>query len=136
MGDVKRHVKAQWGVPVVEQRLVLLGRVAPDGELLTEAGGAENEMDFMLVRGPAFHFDKKLAHPRIKLSTDRAMITHGGQSEYQAAFLSDILDREGMYRVRFKLEDSAGNEFKEMYVGVAPDHDRNWTNLKGAYLNR
>merc|ERR1712217_332317 len=96
---------------------------------------ADVVLDVLLVRGPAFHFDKNLAHPHIKLGAQDAVIEHGGQCEYQAAFLSDVLHTDGFYAVRFMLEDAGGNLFKEMYVGVAPDMNRNWSNLKGAYLN-
>jgi len=133
--EVKEHVKTSWGIPVMEQKLVHMGNILPNNDKLSNHSTCE-QFDVMLVRGAAFHFDKSLAHPCAKLGCDSAAIGHGGQSEYQAAFLSDILDTEGSYSVRFKLEDAGGRHFEEMYVGVAPDADRNWSDLKGAYLNR
>lgn len=132
--DVKCQVKANWGVPVTEQKLVHMSGVTMDSDKLNDLATA-TMLALILVRGPAFHFDKTLAHPRIRISTDTAQITHSGHPEYQAAFLSDVLDVEGSYTIRFKLQDGGSNNFKEMYVGVAPDTDRNWSDLKGAYLN-
>lgn len=133
--EVKDHVKASWGIPVMEQKLVLMGSILNNKDKLAQHAACD-DLDVMLVRGSAFHFDKSLAHPRAKLGEDSAVIEHGGQWEYQAAFLSDILDKEGTYSVRFKLQDAGHRQFQEMYVGVAPDAHRDWSNLKGAYINR
>mmetsp|Transcript_81312 Transcript_81312/g.242313 ORF Transcript_81312/g.242313 Transcript_81312/m.242313 type:complete len:316 (-) Transcript_81312:229-1176(-) len=133
--DGKACVKRHWGVPVVEQGLILAGTILPNADRIG-SHAACRDLQLTMVRGPAFHFNRSLAHPRIKMGKDTAVITHGGQPEYQAAFLSDILSVEGSYTVRFRLVDAGGAEFREMYVGVAPDEPRNWSYLKGAYLNR
>jgi hypothetical protein len=132
--DLKSVVKASWGIPIREQKMVSMGQILHNMDTLGTC--SENaELNVFLVRGASFHFDANLAHPRIKLGADHATIVHGGQPEYQAAFLSDVLDIEGTYSVHFKLEGTGPAPFREMYVGVAPDQDRNWSNLKGAYLN-
>lgn len=136
--DLKMSIKGAWGVPVSEQRLVCMGgTILKSNVELCDLATSEGVNVFM-IRGPAFRFQRSLAHPRIKLCSTGAGITHGGpdMDGYQAAFLSDVLDVGGCYTVRFKLEDVGKNRFQEMYVGVAPDANRNWSNLKGANLNR
>lgn len=137
--DLKTQIKLNWAIPITEQKLLHAGVFMLDAEHISDHSHQRNA-DIVLVRGPAFHFDKKLAHRHIKLTDGGGTaVMHGGQPGYQAAFLSEVLDSEGSYRVRFKLGDPGGNNFSEnfseMYVGVAPDKDRNWSNLKGAYLN-
>jgi len=136
--DVKQQINAHWGVRVTEQNILIDGSIAQDADALIDhmGGDSDNELDVLLIRGPAFNFNKSLAHRNIKLSSGGDAMTHGGKAGYQAAFLSDILDDDGTYRVHFRLEDADNNDFKEMYVGVAPDRNRDWSNLKGAYLNR
>jgi len=142
--DIKARVREQWEVPVREQRLVLGAEIVADSRhlagILSDTGLCTgSRVEFLLIRGPAFNFNKGLAHPRACLRPDRCELRHGGQNEYQAAFLSDILDPAATYEVPFRLYDTDGHGkglLAEMYVGVAPDKNRNWSNLKGAYMNR
>jgi len=143
IGDIKARVWEQWGIPAREQRLVLGTAIAANTQrvegVLSDAGlsGAAS-VEFWLVRGPAFNFNTRLAHPRARLDPECAELSHGGQSEYQAAFLSDILSPQETYMVPFKLYDRRTHgrlPCAQMFIGVAPDANRNWSNLKGAYVN-
>eukprot|EP00401_Gymnodinium_catenatum_P018100 CAMPEP_0117545918 /NCGR_PEP_ID=MMETSP0784-20121206/46342_1 /TAXON_ID=39447 /ORGANISM="" /LENGTH=274 /DNA_ID=CAMNT_0005342779 /DNA_START=30 /DNA_END=854 /DNA_ORIENTATION=+ len=136
--DLKQHIDRAWDFPVLEQRLLLDGRFLTDQENLwsvQDAGFVQ------LLRGPPYQFDRSLMHRNANVSDDGCEIVHGGQDEYQAGFLSGILDRHQVYRVQFELEDNGGHNFAEMYFGIAPHIGEsrkppNWSNLKGAYMNR
>lgn len=138
VSEVKAAVKEVWRIPVREQRLVFdMDLIADDAEL--QSLSQSDIVEVVLIRGPAFHFSSQLAHPRAILCADSYEIIHGGQDEYQAGFLSDVLDPNGSYTVPFRLEDPGRHGkslFAEMYVGIAPDKNRSWSNLEGAYLNR
>lgn len=132
---IKVQITKQWGIPVYEQTLLYGTRVCSDNEIVDEIFDSVADVpccSLVCVRTCPFRFSSELAHPELQIFNSGDSIQHSGYGSYQAGFLSEVLNSADHYHMHIQF--SSISDWTMIFIGVAKDSKRDWSNLTGAYI--